>query len=118
MIGPINGINDIEAFMCHIVKSTVDLVHFLDFPDVRASFNDIEIELVPEGQSCQSPTREMSNRRQIKTIDDPVGGIQYRRYHGEFNKENVEIHVDTTTSSEKDVLKMRRIISCFYPLYI
>lgn len=117
MIGPTNGINDIEAFVCYILKSTVDLVHFLDFPDVRASFNDVEIELVPEGQSCQFPTREMGNRRKIKTVDDPVDGIQYRRYRSEFSKDNVEIHIDTTTSA-MDVLKMRRIKSWFSPLFI
>ena len=80
------------------LRNTIDLVHFLDFPDVRASFDDIEIELVPEGQSCQFSTREMSDGRKIKAINDPVGSIQRQRYCGEFDKENVDLHVDTTTS--------------------
>ena len=79
-------------------KSTVDLVHFLDFPNVRASFNDIEVELVPEGQSGQLPTGEMSNRRKIKTIDDSVDGIKYQRYCGEVEKESMGLHIDRTIS--------------------
>ena len=61
------------------LKSTVDFVHLLNFPNVRASFDDIEVELVPEGQSCQSPTRESSYRREIKTIDNSIDGIQHHR---------------------------------------
>ena len=82
--------------MRHPLKSTVDFVHFLNLPNVRASFNDIEVELVPEGQSCQPRTGETSNRREIKTIDGPVDGIQYHRYHGEVEKKSIGLHIDRT----------------------
>ena len=78
------------------LRSTIDFVHFLNFPNVRASFDDIEVELVPEGQSCQFPTRETSNRREIKTIDDPVDGIQYHCYCDEVEKKSIGLHIDRT----------------------
>ena len=68
-------------------------MHLLNFPNVRASFDDIEVELVPEGQSCQSPTRESSNRREIKTIDNSIGGIQHHRYYGEVEEKSVSLHI-------------------------
>lgn len=77
-------------------KSTVDFVHFLNFPNVGASFDDIEVELVPEGQSCQLPAGEMSNRREIKTIDYAVDGIKYHRYCGEVEKKRIGLHFDRT----------------------
>lgn len=86
-----------------IFENTVSLVHFLYFPNVRAPFDDIEIELIPERQSCQFPTREMSNRRKIKTIDDPIGGIHHYRYKGEFNEESADLHIDETIFSDDAV---------------
>ena len=80
--------------MRHPLKSTVDFVHFLNLPNVRTSFNDIEVELVPEGQSCQPRTGETSNRREIETIDHPVDGIQYHRYYGEVEKKSVGLHIE------------------------
>ena len=82
--------------MRHLLKSTVDFVHFLNLPNVRASFDDIEVELVPEGQSRQLWTGEMSNRREIKTIDGPVDGIQYHRYYGKVEKKSISLHIDRT----------------------
>ena len=75
-------------------------MHFLNFPNVGAPFDNIEIELIPERQSCQFPTREMSNRRKIKTIDDPIGGIQHYRYKGEFNENSADLHIDETIFSD------------------
>ena len=74
-IGPTEGYQLYRGSYASSLKGTIDFVHFLNFPDVGAPLGDIEIVLVPEGQSRQFWAREMSNRRKIKTIDDPVDGV-------------------------------------------
>ena len=74
-IGPTEGYQLYRSSHVSSLKGTIDFVHFLNFPDVGAPLDDIEIVLVPEGQSRQFWTREMSNRRKIKTIDDPIDGV-------------------------------------------
>ena len=96
MIGPTEKYQRRRNIYASSFKSTVDFVHFLNFPNVRASFNDIEVELVPEGQSGQPRTGETSNRREIKTIDHSVDGIQYHRYYGEVEKKSIGLHIERT----------------------
>ena len=84
------------------LKGTIGFVHFLNFPDIGAPLGDIEIVLVPEGQGRQFGTREMSNRRKIKTIDDPVCGVQHNRYYGVCNKGSADLHIDKTSVSGMD----------------